>query len=240
MNTNTNGRSLLIIVLFIQCVAILSVAKEFDFFYFVQQWPASYCDSRRGCCYPKTGKPAEDFSIHGLWPNYVDGTYPSNCDSSNPFDDSKVSNLESVLEKEWPTLACPSGDGLKFWRHEWEKHGTCAESIFDESGYFEAALSLKKKANLLHALANAGIKPADGKFHTMGQIKDAITKAVGYAPFIECNVDSKGNHQVYQVYQCVDASGSKFIECPVMPHGRPCGNKIELPSFSSASSRDEL
>ncbi|GJV32270.1 intracellular ribonuclease LX-like protein [Tanacetum coccineum] len=237
---NTNGRSLLIIFLVIQCVAILSVAKEFDFFYFVQQWPASYCDSRRGCCYPKTGKPAEDFSIHGLWPNYVDGTYPSNCDSSNPFDVSKVSNLESVLQKEWPTLACPSGDGLKFWRHEWEKHGTCAESIFDESGYFEAALSLKKKANLLHALANAGIKPADGKFHTMGQIKDAITKAVGYAPFIECNVDSKGNHQIYQVYQCVDESGSNFIECPVMPHGRPCGNKIELPSFSSASSRDEL
>nr|XP_043624585.1 intracellular ribonuclease LX-like [Erigeron canadensis] len=235
-----HGRTFVITFLVIHCVTILSVAKEFDFFYFVQQWPASYCDSRRGCCYPKTGKPEEDFSIHGLWPNYIDGTYPSNCDSSNPFDDSKVSNLESVLQKHWPTLACPSGDGLKFWRHEWEKHGTCAESVFDESGYFEAALSLQKKSNLLNSLKNAGIKPADGKFHTMEQIKDAITKGVGYAPFIECNVDSSGNHQIYQVYQCVDASASKFIECPVFPHGRPCGNKVELPSFSSASTRDEL
>nr|GFD03715.1 ribonuclease 1 [Tanacetum cinerariifolium] len=100
--------------------------------------------------------------------------------------------------KEWPTLVCPSGDGLKFWCHKWEKHGTCAESVFNKSGYFEAALSLKKKANVLHALANAGT--ADGKFHTMGQIKDAITKAVRYAdPFIECNVDSKGNHQIYLI-----------------------------------------
>lgn len=85
-----------------------------------------------------------------------------------------------------------------------------------------------------------GIKPTDGKFHTMGQMKDAITKSVGYAPFIECNVDSSGYHQLYQVYQCVDASASNFIECPVFPHGRPCGNKVEFPSFSSASSHDEL
>nr|AAC49325.1 ribonuclease [Zinnia elegans] len=235
-----HGSTLLVIFLVTQSVAILTVAKEFDFFYFVQQWPGSYCDSRRGCCYPKTGKPAEDFSIHGLWPNYVDGTYPSNCDSSNQFDDSKVSNLESELQVHWPTLACPSGDGLKFWRHEWEKHGTCAESIFDERGYFEAALSLKKKANLLNALENAGIRPADGKFHTLDQIKDAITQAVGYEPYIECNVDSSGYHQLYQVYQCVDRSASNFIKCPVLLTGRACGNKVEFPSFSSASSRDEL
>ncbi|KAI3720227.1 hypothetical protein L6452_21140 [Arctium lappa] len=235
-----NGKGFLIIYLVIQCVAILAIAKDFDFFYFVQQWPASYCDSRRGCCYPKTGKPAEDFSIHGLWPNYNDGSYPSNCDSTNSFDDSKVSDLESVLQKNWPTLACPSGDGLKFWRHEWEKHGTCAESIFDERGYFEAALSLKKKANLLGALEHAGIRPADGKFHKMEEIKEAITKGVGYAPYIECNVDSSGYHQLYQVYQCVDASATNFIECPVFPHGRACGNKVEFPSFSSDVSRDEL
>ncbi|XP_076918860.1 intracellular ribonuclease LX-like [Bidens hawaiensis] len=238
--TKSNRRALLAIFLVTQSVAILTAAKDFDFFYFVQQWPASYCDSRRGCCYPKTGKPAEDFSIHGLWPNYDDGTYPSNCDSSNPFDDSKVSSLESVLQEHWPTLACPSGDGLKFWRHEWEKHGTCAESGFDERGYFEAALLLKKKANLIQALKNAGIRPADGVFHTMSQIKDAITKGVGYEPFIECNVDSSGNHQIFQVYQCVDASATNFIKCPVLPHGRACRNKVEFPSFSTASSRDEL
>lgn len=89
-------------------------------------------------------------------------------------------------------------------------------------------------------ILSAGIRPADGKFHTMSQIKNAITKSVGYEPFIECNVDSSGYHQLYQVYQCVDASASNFIKCPIYPHGRPCGDKVEFPSFASASSRDEL
>lgn len=54
------------------------------------QWPASYCDTKRSCCYPKTGKPAEDFSIHGLWPNRDDGTWPQFCDRDISFDESEV------------------------------------------------------------------------------------------------------------------------------------------------------
>ncbi|XP_043716842.1 ribonuclease 1-like [Telopea speciosissima] len=221
----------LIHFLVIQLLTILCVSKDFDFFYFVQQWPGSYCDTRRSCCYPTTGKPAADFGIHGLWPNYDDGSYPSNCDSNAVFDPSLISDLTSSLEANWPTLACPSSDGLKFWSHEWLKHGSCSESVLDQHGYFQAALNLKKKVNLLQALQTAGIKP-DGRFYSVDKITEAIKEATGFTPGIECNVDSSRNHQLYQVYLCVDTSGSNFIECPVAPSSR-CGSKIEFPSFGS-------
>lgn len=67
-----------------------------------------------------------------------------------------MSDLISDLRQNWPTLSCPSNDGTKFWTHEWVKHGTCAESELDQREYFEAALKLKEKANLLQALKNAG------------------------------------------------------------------------------------
>ncbi|CAN1187830.1 Ribonuclease 1, partial [Linum perenne] len=207
----------------------LSVSKDFDFFYFVQQWPGSYCDSQQKCCYPTTGKPSADFGIHGLWPNYQDGTYPSNCDSGSPFVQSKVSDLISTMQKNWPTLACPSGNGVTFWSHEWEKHGTCSEEVLDQHSYFAKSLSLKSQTGLLDALTSSGINP-DGQTYTLTAIKTAIQSKVGYTPFIECNKDDSGNSQLYQVYLCVDSSGSNLIECPVYPHGK-CGSDIEFPEF---------
>ncbi|KAM7251261.1 hypothetical protein ACFE04_023144 [Oxalis oulophora] len=213
-----------------QCIVLLfTVAHSYDFFYVVQQWPGSYCDTSQSCCYPTTGKPTADFGVHGLWPNNDDGSYPSNCDADSPFDESKVQDLIPSMQQNWPTLACPSGDGIQFWSHEWEKHGTCSESALDQHGYFEAALGFKSQTNLLKALTSAGINP-DGSSYTINQIKDAIKEGTGFTPFIECNKDESGNSQLYQVYLCVDKSGANLIQCPTFPHGK-CGSQIEFPSF---------
>ncbi|KAK9675914.1 hypothetical protein RND81_11G041100 [Saponaria officinalis] len=217
-------------LLFVQLLFVISAfSQDFDFFYFVQQWPGSYCDAKKTCCYPTTGKPAADFGIHGLWPNYNDGSYPSNCDSNTPFDQTQISSLLGKMQREWPTLACPSNDGINFWTHEWDKHGTCSESLLDQHSYFQKALDLKDQTNLLQALSSAGINP-NGESYSIGSIKDAIKEGVGYTPFVECNVDSSGNSQLYQVYLCVDNSGSNLIECPTFPHGK-CGSEIEFPTF---------
>lgn len=60
------------------------------------------------------------------------------------------------MEVDWPTLACPTNGGTRFWTHEWEKHGTCSESVLDQHSYFEAALNIKNKVNLLKVLEDAG------------------------------------------------------------------------------------
>ncbi|XP_031475044.1 ribonuclease 1-like [Nymphaea colorata] len=219
--------TMVVVLLSISC--IVSSAQDFDFFYFVQQWPGAYCDTKFGCCYPKTGKPAVDFSIHGLWPNYNDGGYPSHCDNGSPFLPSEISDLRDEMEKQWPSLSCPSSDGTSFWSHEWEKHGTCSESVLNQHQYFQAALNLKTQLNLLHILTKAGIRP-DGGSYSLESIKNAIQEATGFAPGIECNVDESRQPQLYQIFVCVNTKGTNFIDCPVLPRGR-CSSEVEFPAF---------
>ncbi|PKA66647.1 Ribonuclease 1 [Apostasia shenzhenica] len=122
------------------------------------------------------------------------------------------------MHEEWPTLACPRSDGRLFWQHEWEKHGTCAESVLSQHAYFQAALGIKNNINFLHILKN------------VNSIKGSIGQATGFAPWIECNVVEEGNSQPYQVYMCVGPSASRLIDCPVLPRGS-CAAEIEFPSF---------
>ncbi|KAI3950937.1 hypothetical protein MKW92_008159 [Papaver armeniacum] len=217
---------LIVMQLFSQCFS-----QDFDYFYFVQSWPGSYCDTRRGCCFPTTGKPKADFGIHGLWPEYNDGSYPSNCDPDSFFDPSVVSDLKEDLQRNWPTLACPSGDGNAFWGHEWNKHGTCSESSLNQHAYFASALNLKRKINLLRILTNSGIKP-DGGFYSLNRIKNAIREATGFTPGIKCNVDGDGNNQLYEIFICVDKNGLELIRCPELPTQR-CKSTVEFPYFGA-------
>jgi len=220
----------LAILMLALAVAGRAAAQDYDFFYLVLQWPGSYCDTKQSCCYPSSGKPAADFGIHGLWPNRDDGSYPQNCNPDAAFNPSKVSDLLSSLRAKWPTLACPTNDGLRFWGHEWEKHGTCAAEVFDEHGYFQAALRLRDQLGVLGALTAGGVNP-DGGYYTLAQIKGAIREGTGFEPYVECNRDEAGNSQLYQLYFCVSAAGDSLVDCPVLPRGRPCGSRIEFPAF---------
>ena len=84
-------------------------------------------------------------------------------------------------QKDWPSLSCPSSNGFRFWSHEWEKHGACleSESQLEQHEYFEAALNLKKKVNLLQILKIARIEPDDG-FYSLDNIVKAIIKGIGH------------------------------------------------------------
>ena len=79
------------------------------------------------------------WSIHGLWPQYSNNSYPSYC-SNRKFDYSKLELLIDELDKYWYST---NGDKNEtFWKHEWEKHGTCMFNNSDEFDYFKTALSL--------------------------------------------------------------------------------------------------
>ncbi|XAR60866.1 Ribonuclease T(2) [Bertholletia excelsa] len=100
--------------------------REFDYFALALQWPGTYCQRTSHCCSSNaccrgSNAPTE-FTIHGLWPDYNDGSWPACCTRSN-FDLKEISTLRDALEKYWPSLSCGSpstchgGKGI-FWAHE--------------------------------------------------------------------------------------------------------------------------
>ncbi|KAL6840044.1 hypothetical protein ACP4OV_029854 [Aristida adscensionis] len=99
--------------------------REFDYFALALQWPGTICAATRHCCANNgccRSKPLETFTIHGLWPDYEDGTWPSCCRHTS-FEMDKILPLKEKLDKYWPSLYCSSsstcfsGKG-PFWAHE--------------------------------------------------------------------------------------------------------------------------
>ncbi|TVU37643.1 hypothetical protein EJB05_10968, partial [Eragrostis curvula] len=230
---------------------------DFDFFYHVQQWPASFCDTKFGCCFPGNEKPEADFGIHGLWPNYA--VCRTAEDAGRPLNQSntasalalvplrrrrcrdliktngrrvraQIRDLESDLLRNWGTLSCKNKESTAFWSHEWTRHGTC--SGMDQHAYFRAALEFKARFNLTRILLDAGIVPSDEKEYFLSSIRDAVAEATGSAPNLECNRNERNETQLFQVYQCVGLDGSSPVRCPMpLPMDGGCTDTVKFPAF---------
>lgn len=74
------------------------------------------------------------YSIHGLWPQYSKDSWPDYC-SNVPFKMDKIVDLLPELKEYWWSY---DGKNEHFWKHEFEKHGTC--SNMNEHQYFRTAL----------------------------------------------------------------------------------------------------
>jgi ribonuclease I len=78
------------------------------------------------------------WSIHGLWPQYDENNYPVYCKKVS-FNISNISHLLPQLEDCWYSN---KGTDENFWKHEWEKHGSCVFTPMNESTYFSNAIML--------------------------------------------------------------------------------------------------
>ncbi|PVV00188.1 hypothetical protein BB560_005385 [Smittium megazygosporum] len=172
----------------------------------------SCCTSKYGLTvmsfgwYSKTG-PADQFTIHGLWPDYCNGTYlpEAGCDSTRVYDNvgpmvkSANSSLYDYMVNYWPSS---SGDHEGFWTHEWNKHGTCLSTIDPRCyapgmyspeknlvDFFTLATDVYKKYDILGALKKHGIVPTANT--TDPNVTPKYTKkAVREAIKAELNLDS--------------------------------------------------
>lgn len=83
----------------------------------------------------------DNWSIHGLWLDYSNGTYPSYCQNID-FNPHIVSDLIPEMKEYWHS--CKDND-LTFWNHEWKKHGTCFN--VSQYEYFNTTLNIFHNLN---------------------------------------------------------------------------------------------
>ena len=161
---------------------------------FVQVWPREYCaqlsSKRNSASAPNSAsahctiEPWRNFTVHGVWPEYKNGSWPSWC--ARDFRVEEIEGIMAQLFGVWPSF---SGDTIEFWQHEWNKHGSCAN--MSELEYFGSALLWHKYFDLSAiAKPNTSIPYA--------QLNAQVTRIVGAKPYFICN-----GRFLAEVYVCM-------------------------------------
>ncbi|KAG7462761.1 hypothetical protein MATL_G00188200 [Megalops atlanticus] len=141
-------------------------------------WPQTFCSVEHCDTH------FDYWTLHGLWPD-KGGT----CNTSWHFNASQIEDLMPEMKKWWPDLLHPDpSNSTVFWKHEWQKHGTCAvqsEALDSEHKYFSKALELYHKLDLDGVLRKSNIVPSE-KFYNFDDIEEAIYGFYNVKPKIQC------------------------------------------------------
>ncbi|KAN0065877.1 hypothetical protein ACQY0O_001008 [Thecaphora frezii] len=179
--------------------ALEAGAVESGLFLATQFWDAD----------PATG-PKDHTTIHGLWPDRCDGTYPSYCSNTTGIPEYTGDQIRTVIAKYDPKLLAYMNLYYKgfnqtdesFWEHEYNKHGTCITTMRTECqipfpgiskedfavlSYFRQIVHLFKKLPTHAWLSEAGIIPAANKTYSLQSIQNALSRKHGGVPYIGCS-----------------------------------------------------
>ncbi|KAG0293603.1 ribonuclease T2-like [Linnemannia gamsii] len=213
-----------------------------------------------GCCVPTMGLillvqqwynglgPANEFTIHGLWPDTCSGGQgPANgCDAARVYSDidTRLRNYPATpagfmddLNTYWGSY---KGDNNAFWSHEWSKHGTCVSTLAptcagssyvqdqDVFNYFKTTLALRKQYNLYSVLSGAGINP--GSTPDSDDMHAAIKAAYGVDAQINC---ASGVLSEIWLFFKVNAAGT-YVPAEALTQGS-CNGNISYPVKSGTT-----
>jgi len=168
--------------------------SDWDSLVFTMQWPLTACliwkDGKpmHTCSLPKHHR----WTVHGIWPNSKDGSQgPFFCNSTWVFDPNGVKPIRQDLLREWPNVhGNDTEDSL--WKHEWEKHGTCAaldEHFSSEMLYFNQGIQWANKYQLSDYLSKSNIIPSLISQYNASVISQIIANEIGAIPMIGCESD---------------------------------------------------
>eukprot|EP00732_Lithocolla_globosa_P007106 Lithocolla_globosa_v1_NODE_8721_length_789_cov_9.467302.p1 type:complete len:152 gc:universal NODE_8721_length_789_cov_9.467302:480-25(-) len=131
-----------------------------------------------------------------------------------PYNPDEIRSIEDELEYEWPTLS-PGGDHHGFWKHEWEKHGTCGTdfpSTSTQYGYFLQSLFLHAEGDWYSVLARAGIYPSDTRTYSFSQVDAAFKDILGVNVELVCYTYRSSNY-FYEIRPCYNKFTMVLEDC---------------------------
>ena len=121
-------------------------------YFFTISWLATTCYQKGSQCYDRIQNiPKNTFAIHGLWPNFKNGTIIQDfCHGANDIEiEIKNKELFNFMNKHWI-----SGYHTNeyFWGHEYNKHGYCFNQrnnydVNDYEKYFQKSKDMFIKNN---------------------------------------------------------------------------------------------
>ncbi|CAJ0942126.1 unnamed protein product, partial [Mesorhabditis belari] len=213
----------------------------FDYLMLTLIYPEAVCraddDTIRDSCEVPANTPK--WTLHGLWPNFANGSYPQFC-TRQKFDINEVASILQELKSEWPNLY-PKQTISSLWKHEWEKHGTCAQIdpiLSSQLKYFNSTLQQLSRFHVDKALADQRIVPSMNQY-SVNEINYALRKGLANGKNIQFNcLTDKKTHQTLlgDVRICLDLN-LNVIDCPHvgerrlsfaphLPNFQPCRGDI--------------
>jgi len=203
---------------------VMAQNYDWDFALYTEHWPGTIT---------QVALPANitTFTLHGVWPERNDNTWPTNCPGSS-FDINKISSIMNEMNTYWPDVWQDGGSAAQFWGHEWTTHGACAADgsmpvITDELSFFKFGLTFHKNLPYLAKLAYYGITPDAYQTYTLTQFEQAFAQAFSFTVVVTCH-HSNGEYFIERVYSCINKQ-AQLITCPAavvsgLKKRADCGN----------------
>jgi ribonuclease T2 len=91
-----------------------NIAGQFDYYVMSLSWSPEYCASSDNPDASQCGERRYSLVVHGLWPQYNNGGFPSACSAERAVPTAIVDSMLDIMPSK--TLI----------QHEWDKHGTCS------------------------------------------------------------------------------------------------------------------
>lgn len=180
----------------------------------------------------------DSWTIHGLWPDYCDGSFPAECDSERAYTNITdiltafgADDTLSAMQRLWKDY---QGDDESFWQHEWGKHGTCVSTLeprcYDNYEptqelvpYFARAVDLHTKHPTHEWLSAAGITPSESETYELSKIQSVLSGKHGAEVTLGCDGEAlnevwyhfnvKGSLQEGE-FAAAEPSGTDSSSCP--------------------------